>query len=279
MKAGIVMNIFKKFTIILSVSLAVMAVCVLPTSAEWKKNTNGDYFYILDSGKKATGFTDIKDNTYYFDKTGKMLTGKYKISGKTYTFGADGKLTDIDGKAYKFAIDKDFLAGTFGDSLETLKKKNPNLFEMDFTDTVNGGIDVIPGSMKIGDSYAISVDTYYLDNDQYHAGIKEFIGKTNTVPDTIMSDSDYTENPLSQSDCDYIVNAYEKEFTEKYGEKEYFRENEDGLKAIIFRVESQLFVIISSGKAVNIVGLYTSYSDSDGDYNINDLYEYLNFLI
>jgi hypothetical protein len=194
-----------------------MTVCTVPTSAAWHKNDAGEYSYTLSTGKTATGFTVIKQNTYYFDKTGKMLIGKYKISGKTYTFGADGKLTDIDGKAYKFAIDKDFLAGTFGDSLSKLQKKDGGIVRIDGDDELTIATDFDPEYLKLGKAYAISTDAYFLSDDKYFVGSKFYKGKSEEVTDMMSSMALYARERLTKSECRAIYKKELEDFEKKYG--------------------------------------------------------------
>ena len=69
--------------------------CTLRTS-EWIEI--GSYKYYADkNGKRASGFTQIGKNWYYFDPAkGYMYTGTQKINGKSYTFSSAGVLLSGD---------------------------------------------------------------------------------------------------------------------------------------------------------------------------------------
>ena len=73
-----------------------MLVSFIPTSAmaaksHWK--TKGDKtYYILSSGKKATGWKKISSKWYYFNSKGVMQTGLKTIKKKDYYFSSKGAM-------------------------------------------------------------------------------------------------------------------------------------------------------------------------------------------
>ena len=78
-------------------------------------NKHGDWdngaFTFLD-GTKASGWTNIGPDTYYFAENGKRVEGKQEILGATYYFGKDGK---FDSKKNKVNPAKPMVAITFDD--------------------------------------------------------------------------------------------------------------------------------------------------------------------
>lgn len=78
-------------------------------------NKHGDWdngaFTFLD-GTKASGWTNIGPDTYYFDENGRRVEGKQEILGTTYYFGKDGK---FDSEKNKVNPAKPMIAITFDD--------------------------------------------------------------------------------------------------------------------------------------------------------------------
>ena len=78
-------------------------------------NKHGDWdngaFTFLD-GTKASGWTNIGPDTYYFAENGKRVEGKQEILGATYYFGKDGK---FDSEKNKVNPAKPMIAITFDD--------------------------------------------------------------------------------------------------------------------------------------------------------------------
>ena len=78
-------------------------------------NKHGDWddgaFTFLD-GTKASGWTNIGLDTYYFDESGRCVEGKQEILGATYYFGKDGK---FDSEKNKVNPAKPMVAITFDD--------------------------------------------------------------------------------------------------------------------------------------------------------------------
>lgn len=68
-------------------------------------------FTFLD-GTKASGWTNIGPDTYYFDENGRRVEGKQEILGATYYFGKDGK---FDSEKNKVNPAKPMIAITFDD--------------------------------------------------------------------------------------------------------------------------------------------------------------------
>ena len=68
-------------------------------------------FTFLD-GTKASGWTNIGPDTYYFDENGRRVEGKQEILGATYYFGKDGK---FDSEKNKVNPAKPMVAITFDD--------------------------------------------------------------------------------------------------------------------------------------------------------------------
>ncbi len=68
-------------------------------------------FTFLD-GTKASGWTNIGPDTYYFDEEGRRVEGKQDILGATYYFGKDGK---FDSEKNKVNPAKPMIAITFDD--------------------------------------------------------------------------------------------------------------------------------------------------------------------
>lgn len=85
--------------------------CAVTASADWHKNSDGDYYYTLDDGDKLTGWQVIDSHKYYFNKDGYAVTGFKKIKGNTYYFSPDkrGRMATgfkkIDGNIYYFGSD------------------------------------------------------------------------------------------------------------------------------------------------------------------------------
>ena len=80
---------------------------VLSKFGDWDNGT----FTFLD-GTKASGWTNIGPNTYYFDEEGRRVEGKQEILGATYYFGKDGK---FDKEKNRVNPAKPMLAITFDD--------------------------------------------------------------------------------------------------------------------------------------------------------------------
>lgn len=78
-------------------------------------NKHGDWdngaFTFLD-GTKASGWTNIGPDTYYFDENGRRVEGKQDILGVTYYFRKDGK---FDSEKNKVNPAKPMIAITFDD--------------------------------------------------------------------------------------------------------------------------------------------------------------------
>ena len=68
-------------------------------------------FSFLD-GTRASGWTNIGQDTYYFDENGRRVEGKQEILGATYYFGKDGK---FDSEKNKVNPAKPMVAITFDD--------------------------------------------------------------------------------------------------------------------------------------------------------------------
>lgn len=80
---------------------------VINKYGDWDNGT----FIFLD-GTKASGWTNIGPDTYYFAENGKRVEGKQEILGATYYFGKDGK---FDSKENKVNPAKPMVAITFDD--------------------------------------------------------------------------------------------------------------------------------------------------------------------
>ncbi|MBQ2985863.1 MAG: polysaccharide deacetylase family protein [Tyzzerella sp.] len=72
---------------------------------------DNDAFTFLD-GTKASGWTNIGPDTYYFDEEGRRVEGKQEILGTTYYFDNSGK---FDGEKNKVNPAKPMIAITFDD--------------------------------------------------------------------------------------------------------------------------------------------------------------------
>ena len=120
----------------------------------WTKIKNQTYYFDED-GDKLTGWvSDDDDNTYYFNSKGVMATGWKKISGYTYFFSSKGYmrtgLRKIKGKTYYF---------NKNGVMKTGKVKFGNKFRYFDTDGV-----MMTGWIQLED------DTYYFRNkDGYMA--------------------------------------------------------------------------------------------------------------
>lgn len=96
--------------IISFVLACVISFAVLPpisASAAFYKDSDGNYYYKNDEGKKVVGFKKINDKYYYFDKKGTMVRdGFITINDSVYWFGKDGVMRTgwykEDGKYYYF---------------------------------------------------------------------------------------------------------------------------------------------------------------------------------
>lgn len=55
--------------------------------SKWLKTEKGNYYYLKEDGKCATGWLTLKKKTYYFSKEGKRQSGWQTISGKKYYLG------------------------------------------------------------------------------------------------------------------------------------------------------------------------------------------------
>ena len=63
-------------------------------TAGWKKNSNGDYWYVGSSGQCVTGWQTIGGSKYYFDTYDGLMYagGQYEIDGQKYFFTDSGTL-------------------------------------------------------------------------------------------------------------------------------------------------------------------------------------------
>ncbi|HZJ57853.1 MAG TPA: hypothetical protein VFD89_06380, partial [Clostridia bacterium] len=71
----------------------------------WKKNSNGEWYYLSEDGKMVTGWMLDADKWYFMDeKTGIMQTGWLKSGGKWYYFNKSGVMQSgwvpVGGKWY-----------------------------------------------------------------------------------------------------------------------------------------------------------------------------------
>ena len=80
---------------------------VISKYGDWE---NGAFTFL--DGTKASGWTNIGPDTYYFDENGKRVAGKQDILGVTYYFGKDGK---FDAEKNKVNPAKPMVAITFDD--------------------------------------------------------------------------------------------------------------------------------------------------------------------
>ena len=80
---------------------------VISKYGDWE---NGAFTFL--DGTKASGWTNIGPDTYYFDENGKRVAGKQDILGTTYYFGKDGK---FDSEKNKVNPAKPMVAITFDD--------------------------------------------------------------------------------------------------------------------------------------------------------------------
>ncbi len=80
---------------------------VLNKYGDWNEGS----FTFLD-GTKASSWTNIGPDTYYFDENGKRVEGKQNIFGVTYYFGKDGR---FDAEKNKVNPTKPMIAITFDD--------------------------------------------------------------------------------------------------------------------------------------------------------------------
>ena len=80
---------------------------VISKYGDWDNGT----FTFLD-GIKASGWTNIGPDTYYFDESGRRVEGKQEILGATYYFGKDGKFNSEKNKVNPA---KPMIAITFDD--------------------------------------------------------------------------------------------------------------------------------------------------------------------
>jgi hypothetical protein len=228
----------------------------------WAKNKSGDYYYYAADGKRASGFTTISGSTYYFTKDGVMLKGaSYKIGGETYTFAADGKVSGTSAKSAAAAGTSDyFLSGYFGESFETITKRNPNV--MAIVDDPEMGIaaDLVPKSLKLGDTYAVGADLYISAEGKYFAGGRVFMNTSDTVPASLLSD--YSGVDFTKSQSTAIYNAFVKQYTEKYGDpvdlsdigvdaSEYAEIDE----MTVFLSDTAMYMVVSSEGVVGVIGI------------------------
>lgn len=73
----------------------------------WYQKTNGNWYYYLPSGKRASGWQLINGKWYFFNDSGIMLTGRRKINGSYYLLSASGAMfigwyKDSDGDWYYY---------------------------------------------------------------------------------------------------------------------------------------------------------------------------------
>ena len=84
------MKRFKRITVSMIASIAILAVVPIAAQAEWKESSNG--WRYSQGSYYATNWTKVDGQWDYFDSNGYMKTGWIKDNGNWYYFNEDGTM-------------------------------------------------------------------------------------------------------------------------------------------------------------------------------------------